>query len=118
MGIFGTPNKAKRLAADYRNLIRKESKIGGTLFGAIPHGVRREFFCLDETTWVWHEEWDDASKKHHVQTIRYTVRPDGIVKKLNNGHYTRVSHREAQHLLHAARTYRSRVHNELYNATA
>lgn len=116
--LFSGQNKAKKIASEYRDLIRKESKIGSTVFGAVPKGHRREFFCLDESTWVWHEEWDDAAKRHHVQTIRYTVRPDGIVKRLNNGHYTGVSQHEAKNLLHAAKLYKQRVQSELYNQPA
>ena len=40
-----------------RDLIRMESKIGATVFGPVPANHRREFFCLDEHTWVWYEEY-------------------------------------------------------------
>ncbi len=36
-----------------RDLLRHEAKIGGELFGPLPQGGRREFFCLDEYTWIW-----------------------------------------------------------------
>ncbi len=29
-------------------LLLQEAKLGGTLFGDVPAGHRREFFCLDE----------------------------------------------------------------------
>ena len=41
-----------------RELIQLESEIGAQLFGEIPKGHRREFFCLDEKTWIWYEEWN------------------------------------------------------------
>ena len=39
-----------------RQLIELESEIGRELFGPIPAGHQRDFFCLDAHTWVWHEE--------------------------------------------------------------
>jgi hypothetical protein len=33
-----------------RELIQLESEIGAKLFGPVPQGFRREFFCLDENT--------------------------------------------------------------------
>ena len=46
----------QRAADAERNLIRYEAKVGGDLFGPIPAGHRRDFFCLDEHTWIWHEK--------------------------------------------------------------
>ena len=115
MGLFNSDQaKAKKKADDYRNLIRQEAIIGGKLFGPIKPGHRREFFCLDERTWVWHEEWTDAAKVKHIQTTRYDVRPDGIVKCQNNGPYMKTSLTEANHLLQAAELYQKRVSEELY----
>ena len=97
----------------YRNLIRHEAQIGGQLFGAIPQGVRREFFCLDKNTWVWHEEWVDQDGKRHIVTTRYDVRPDGILKS-QNGHYQKVTYQEAARLLEAAEIYERRINQEIY----
>lgn len=116
MGLFASDQaKAKKRADKYRELIRKEAVIGGTLFGPVPKNGRREFFCLDQTTWVWHEEWVDSMGQKHIQTTRYDVRPDGIVKCKNDGHYTKVSPTEAQNLLQAARLYEQRIKIELYS---
>ena len=60
---------ADRKAALYRNLIRHEAKIGGQLFGPVPKDGRREFFCLDRHTWVWHEEWVDANGDRPFRTL-------------------------------------------------
>jgi hypothetical protein len=98
----------------YRNLIRHEAQIGGQLFGAIPQGVRREFFCLDKNTWVWHEEWVDQEGKRHIVTTRYDVRPDGILKS-QNGHYQKVSYQEALRLQEAAHMYQQRIGQEIYS---
>lgn len=102
----------------YRSMIRRESIIGGDLFGPIPEGHRREFFCLDETTWVWHEEWIDSSGELRVVTTRYDVRPSGIVKAQDGRGYQAVSQGEAQNLIRAAKLYRQRVLHDVYAASA
>ncbi len=106
--------RADQREADlYRNLIRHEAKIGGEVFGPIPAGHRREFFCLDEHTWVWHEEWRDTNNQHQVRTTRYDVRPDGVLKA-QNGHYQKLSNDEARRLRQAAHIYVERVNREMY----
>jgi len=105
----------ERLAELYRNLIRHEAKIGGQLFGSVPKGTRREFFCLDRRTWVWHEEWVDANGKEQVRTTRYDVRPDGILKAQDGQPYKMVSRDEARNLYNAAQLYRKRINNEIYS---
>jgi hypothetical protein len=103
----------QRKADLYRKLLRHEAKIGGELFGPVPAGGRREFFCLDEHTWVWHEEWVDKNGQHQYATTRYDMRPTGVIKS-QNGHYRPVTGQEAQNLLRAIRMYEQRVNNELY----
>lgn len=112
-GIVGQRTE-QRQADLYRNLIRHEARIGGTVFGPIPQGHRREFFCLDEHTWVWHEEWRDSNGQHQIRTTRYEVRPDGILKS-QNGHYQKVQKAEAQRLRQAAYVYGQRLNAEMYN---
>jgi len=106
--------KMQREEELYRNLIRHEAKIGGELFGAVLEGGRREFFCLDEHTWVWHEEWIDTYGQRQSKTTRYDVRPNGILKA-QDGHYQPVKLQEAQRLLQAARIYKHRIQTELYS---
>src|SRR3989344_2929017 len=105
----------ERRAELYRNLIRHEAKIGGQLFGPVPKGHRREFFCLDRHTWIWHEEWVDNSGVRRTKTTRYDIRPDGILKAQDGHHYQQVSPQEARHLYDAAKLYKDRVHAEIYN---
>jgi len=102
-----------RQADLYRNLIRHEAKIGGSVFGPIPKGHRREFFCLDEHTWVWYEEWRDANGRQVARNTRYDIRPDGVLKA-QNGHYQRLSIDEAKRLRQAANIYFDRVNHEMY----
>lgn len=108
----------QRDAELYRNLIRREAKLGGQLFGAVNANRRREFFCLDQHTWVWYEEWLSASGQRHVVTTRYDVRPNGILKSQNGGHYQTLSGQEAHNLLQAVRLYGKKVNQELYAGLA
>lgn len=106
--------RQEREAELYRALIRREAKIGGELFGPIPEGVRREFFCLDERTWVWHEEWTDKSGKRQIRTTRYDVRPTGVLKAQDGRNYQQVSPEEALRLRQAVHTYNQRIRRDLY----
>lgn len=103
----------QRRAELYRNLIRREAKIGGQVFGPVANGHHREFFCLDEHTWVWHEEWKSGTGEQKIMVTRYDVRPDGILKS-QNGQYTKLSSTEARRLLKAAEIYVNRAKQELY----
>lgn len=105
-----------RQANLYSNLIRHEAKIGADVFGPVPEGTKREFFCLDRHTWVWHEEWQDNSGKH-VRTTRYDVRPDGVLKS-QNGHYQKVTDGELIRLSKAADLYLDRISSEMYSSVA
>ncbi|HTE57749.1 MAG TPA: hypothetical protein VK694_03310 [Verrucomicrobiae bacterium] len=105
--------EAQRRADLYRNLIRHEARIGGELFGPVAQGGRREFFCLDERTWVWHEEWVDENGQHQAATTRYDIRPNGIIKS-QGGQYRSLTRQEAINLQNAMEQYQQRVRSELY----
>lgn len=103
----------QRRAELYRNLIRHEAKIGGQLFGSVPKNGRREFFCLDKHTWVWHEEWMDSNNQRQTRTTRYDIRPNGLLKS-QNGTYMNVGSQEAQNFRKAVNLYVDRVRSEIY----
>lgn len=107
--------KAERRARRYRDLIRREATVGGKLFGPIPKGGRREFFCLDSNTWVWHEEWDDDQGVHHAVTTRYDVRPHGVFKAQDGQPYEAVSFQEGRRLYKVVGLYNKAVETELYS---
>lgn len=107
--------REQRRAELYRNLIRREAKIGGQLFGSVQKGGRREFFCLDKHTWIWHEEWVDASGQRQIKTTRYDIRPDHILKAQDGQPYQVVLPSEAYRLYQAAQIYRQRIRNEVYS---
>ncbi len=48
--VSAKQQSAYQRAMKERQLIRRESKIGSQLFGQVPSGRSREFFCLDERT--------------------------------------------------------------------
>ena len=97
-----------------RDLIRMESKIGAQLFGAIPKGHRREFFCLDAHTWIWYEEWTEKGKKQSA-TIRYEIHPNGILKVHDGKPYEVVEGQELRNLAMATRLYREYVIRDIYH---
>lgn len=98
-----------RAAELEREMIRREAKIGGTLFGPVPRGHNRQFFCLDENTWVWHEDWIDAQGKRQSITTRYEVRPDGVLKIQNNQAYQTLGYDEAVNLYRAVELYEQKI---------
>ncbi|HEV7454794.1 MAG TPA: hypothetical protein VGO07_06060 [Candidatus Saccharimonadales bacterium] len=116
MGLLAafTGRQEERNARRYRELIRKEAKIGGELFGPVAIGARREFFCLDEYTWVWHEEWTDQAGQHHAVTTRYDVRPQGVLKAQDGQPYHYITRDEARSFYKAAKLYNKRIRHELY----
>lgn len=93
------------------DLMRRESEIGRKLFGPVPLGVKREFFCLDEQTWVWHEESVKGTK-----VTKYLIKEKEVVKSVNGSHYERVSKEEAEHLRDAAILYEKRVNAQMYES--
>ena len=111
--VVSGQSRSERRAREYRDLIRKEAVIGGQLFGPIPKGGRREFFCLDRHTWIWHEEWTDQ-KGHHAVTTRYDIRPNGVFKAQDGQPYQPLTGQESQYFYKAAKLYSMRVKADLY----
>lgn len=117
LNLAGIDSEEARQEKLLKDLIRHEARIGGTLFGQVPEGGRREFFCLDEHTWVWYEQWKDGAGTMS-RTTKYSVRPSGVVKSQDGGNYHRVSDSEARKLLDAARNYQKRINSEIYSFAA
>ena len=110
LSIIIPQDQGSRRGEIYRNIIRNSAQMGGTLFGPVATGCRREFFCLDEHTWVWHEEWTDGSNIRHARTTRYDIRPHGILKAQDGEPYQMISAEEAIRLQTAMRAYEHRLH--------
>jgi hypothetical protein len=102
-------SQTERDAAEEHRLLRQEAVIGGQLFGKLPAGHHREFFCLDEHTWIWHEAWTDNKGQSQSITTRYDVKPNGIVKSRNGLSPQKLSLDEARNLYQAVDLYGQRV---------
>jgi hypothetical protein len=97
-----------------RELLKLESEVGSKLFGPIPDGHRREFFCLDEKTWIWHEEWIGSGRKLETSTIRYEVNEHGVLKVEEGARYSYLEGEELQNFSLAVRLYYEQVAREVY----
>ena len=99
-----------------KRLIRKEARLGGRLFGSLEKDQIREFFCLDENTWVWHEVWTDkTTKQKQRHTLRYDIRSDWIYKKQDNDSCWReLDQNESENFKKAVEAYRHSVLAKLY----
>jgi hypothetical protein len=98
-----------------RELLRLESEVGAKLFGPIPAGHRREFFCLDERTWIWHEEWIGDDKKLQVSTVRYEINEHGVLKVQEGARYNYLEGDELQNFGLSVRLYYEQVAREVYH---
>ncbi len=114
--ITGTPPKDKRPLKQLteRQLIELESEIGKTLFGPIPEGHTRDFFCLDQNTWVWHETWTDDGGQKRMSTTRYEVHPNGILKAQDGKVYKYIEGEELKNLTIAVRLYYEQIMRSVY----
>lgn len=97
--------------------INAESELGRTIFGPIPAGHQREFFEHKKNVWVWHESWQELGQPREI-TLRYEVRPNGVYKTANNGHYQKLEGAELANFRAAARGYLQLIKANLYTASA
>lgn len=114
--ITGAPVDDKRplRSLSERELIEMESEIGRELFGPIPSGHRREFFCLDDHTWIWYEEWKDEQGRPQSSTTRYEVQSTGILKAQDGHTYRYIEGQELRNLMVAARLYYEQTMRQIY----
>lgn len=98
-----------------RELLQLESEIGSKLFGDIPAGHRREFFCLDDKTWIWYEQWKDpkTGKKMNT-TVRYEVHGLRILKVQEGARYSFIEGPELDNLVAATTMYYEQVARHVY----
>jgi hypothetical protein len=106
---------AAKIIQKERELIKRESQVGSTLFGAVPKGHSRDFFCLDQSTWVWHEQWiaNDGKTSCNLQ-IRYEFQPRGVLKTVDGVHSGYINGQELTDLISAIQQYHKRVASEVY----
>lgn len=114
IGTSGKGSKRPFKKLTERQLIQLESEIGREVFGPVPDGHRREFFCLDATTWIWYEEWTNEHKQTKALTTRYEVHPNGILKAQDGTNYKFIEGEELQNLAIAARMYYELTMRKIY----
>lgn len=112
--FFTKTSSEERNHAILQDLMRREVALTRDIFGPVPAGNRREFFCLDKHTWVWYEEWTDEQGVRRQITTRYVVRPREILKSQNGGAYHRLTIEEAKNFQSATQAYYHKVKTHLY----
>lgn len=95
------------------DLINAESALGGTIFGKIPAGHRREFFRFKDNVWIFHENWTESGKTLE-STITYEVKETGVFKSPLGKEYVKITGAELDNFLAAARAYLKIIKRELY----
>lgn len=108
-----SPNDNVKYENISRDLMRREAKIGGRLFGPVKKGCDRQFFQLEKNTWIWVEKWTESGKQR-TKTTKYLVKPTELIKSVNGGHYERTSLQEAKNFERAVHLYVEEVDRELY----
>jgi len=113
--LFGKPSYPQvPYQITTRELIQKEAKVGASLFGFVGPKKRREFFMLDDHTWVWYEEWKDGRGLHRV-TTRYEIHGDNVLKIQNDGPAHMVDHDELNNFCQAVEAYHRAVADQVYH---
>lgn len=106
------PRYSNRIS--YEELVNLESLWGGTLFGPIPAGHRRQFFEHKKNVWIWYEGWLDHAGKFQEITIRYEVRPAGVFKRVAGQKYEKIAGAELENFRTAAKNYLALLKTKLY----
>lgn len=109
------PKNGKQMSRmSERKLIQLESAIGRDLFGPIPKGHQREFFCLDEKTCMWYESYKDDQGKQIESTTRYEIQGDKVLKAQDGARYSYLEGAELDNLMLAIDMYYERVMRSVY----
>lgn len=95
------------------DLINAESALGGTIFGKIPAGHRREFFRFRENVWIFHENWTENGKTLE-STITYEVKENGVFKSPLGKEYVKIEGAELENFLAAAKAYLNIIKQKIY----
>ena len=95
-------------------LLDLESELGSQIFGPAPNGIRREFFNLNENSWIWHEEYTDGNGNLRKFTTRYEIQPDKVVKIQPGPRYFEVKGQELANFHAAVSAYHKAVLSQIY----
>ena len=105
-------SEAELAQTKYKMIRRESDLVGSQLFGVIPEGHVREFYCLDEHTWVWSEEWEKGGTKQK-RVIRYELGENNVIKNID-GVYKKIGEVELKNLRQAIRVYYAEVMKNIY----
>lgn len=99
-----------------RSLIQKESEVGARIFGQNPYGLRRQFFNLDPSTWIWYDEYPDKQGRGVKSvTIRYEIHANGVLKVQEGARYDFIEGQELDNFVRAVEFYSKKITEEIYN---
>ena len=90
----------------YKTILKHEARLGAKIFSG-KAGVEREFYCLDENTWVWHEG---------PSTVFYKVNPASVYRSNDGVNYRAASRTEAKRLFEAAKIYQKIIQTKVYSS--
>ena len=110
INYLAPPNTATEKRREY---LRREAKIGASLFGPVPRGHQRDFFCLDDNTWIWNEAWEDGNGQLLNMHTRFDIHSNTIIKH-QNGVQVPMSLNEIANLVHAMEQYYKLVSTQIY----
>ncbi|MDR2336565.1 MAG: hypothetical protein LBE03_00460 [Candidatus Nomurabacteria bacterium] len=106
--------KTRSEISPLNDLIDAESEYGKLIFGAVPKGHRREFFNLNKTEWIWHEEWPNEQGMIQRQTIKYQITKLGILKIQVGKPNVYIEGEELRNFREAVTKYSEIIIRELY----
>lgn len=113
LNLFGARTTSIRPHLTEADLINAESSLGGTLFGPIPTGHRREFFRFRPNVWIYHEAWTENGRSLET-TITYEVRHGGVFKSPLGGEYVKLKGGELDNFCLATKEYLKLIKAKLY----
>jgi hypothetical protein len=91
------------------SLLKIEARVGAKIFGGTDGVYRREFYCLDNHTWVFKQ----ADQEGNKLTTYFDVRPSGVFK-LKGGSYCKLESVELHRFVEAVKIYQQKVMQEIY----
>ena len=121
MSIFtnffrSNPVRAVDDSEAYRQeLLRREIEATKGIFGPVKPGTIRDFFCVDQHTWIWYEEWTDEAGHRKRMTTRFDVRGGNVAKSQNGGEYKLLSAEELQNFKASVAAYIQTVKKSVYS---
>lgn len=115
---FKMPSYRNLKGTSERELLQKESAIGRELFGAVPDNIAREFFNLDDKTWIWYESTELANGQTQTMTTRYEIQDSGILKAQDGAQYSFIDGQELETFTTWVQHYYQRVMPAVYRRNA